>query len=93
MMVPSLLRPLTRRFTAVLALAGLVIAAPAPASAQGQTPPINFDGTNTTFFITAAVAPPQLRSLPRKGPTDSATSVTNAATAPIKVTQCEKAIR
>ena len=30
-----------------------MLTATAPALAQGQTPPINFDGTNTTFFITA----------------------------------------
>lgn len=53
MMLSSLHRPLTRTFAAVLALGGFVLAAAAPATAQGQTPPINFDGTSTTFFITA----------------------------------------
>ena len=52
-MLPSLPRPLTRSLAVLLAFAGFVFAAASPATAQGQTPPINFDGTNTTFFITA----------------------------------------
>jgi Putative peptidoglycan binding domain len=53
MLLSSMPRALMRTFTAVLALGGFLLAAAAPAMAQGQTPPINFDGTNTTFFITA----------------------------------------
>lgn len=53
MRVSSLARPMTKTLAAIWVFAGFVATATAPAVAQGQTPPINFDGTTTTFFITA----------------------------------------